>query len=44
MTIRSIPAIHAGRSSAARGEDWFTRLRRVRQAIETRRRLAEMDR
>jgi uncharacterized protein YjiS (DUF1127 family) len=44
MTIRSIPAVHAVRSIAVRGNDWFIALRRALRAIETRRQLAEMDR
>jgi uncharacterized protein YjiS (DUF1127 family) len=43
MTIRSIPTFPADRSLAARGTDWFLKLRRVLRAIETRRQLAEMD-
>lgn len=44
MTIRSIPASPAIRSTAARGSAWFAWLRRAMKAIETRHQLADMDR
>lgn len=44
MTTRSLPAFHPGRSATAHGTTWLVWLRRVLQAVETRRQLAEMDR
>jgi len=45
MTIRSLPASPAPvvRTRAARDATWLVWLRRVLQAIESRRHLAEMD-
>lgn len=44
MTTRTLPASHTLQTGTAQGPAWFTWLRRVLEAIETRRHLAEMDR
>ncbi|MBW6401592.1 DUF1127 domain-containing protein [Roseomonas sp. HJA6] len=44
MTTRSLPVSHPVRAAAARGTTWLDWLRRILQAVESRRQLAEMDR
>jgi len=44
MTTRSLSASPAHRATAAHDTAWITWLRRALQAIESRRKLAEMDR
>jgi uncharacterized protein YjiS (DUF1127 family) len=44
MTTRSLPAPLAARTAMLRGTAWIAWLRRVLQAIESRRHLTEMDR
>ncbi|CAH0229596.1 hypothetical protein ROS9278_02618 [Roseomonas sp. CECT 9278] len=43
MTTRSIPASLASRNRATLGEGWLFAIDRMLRAIESRRRLAEMD-
>jgi len=43
MTTRSLPASHPIRTGASRRVSWFAWLRRVLDASESRRHLAEMD-
>ena len=43
MTTRSLPASHPVRTGTPRRVSWFAWLRRVLDAAESRRQLAEMD-